>query len=46
MYFSELLNAQNVSDVRQIEIHTTETLAAGPNYLEVEIDVATLSKYN
>jgi hypothetical protein len=34
------LNAHNVSDVRQIEIHT-----AGPSHLGVEISIAELKKY-
>jgi hypothetical protein len=34
-YFSQLLNVHNVSDVRQIEIHTAERLVPGPNHLEV-----------
>jgi uncharacterized protein YdiU (UPF0061 family) len=36
-YFSQLLNVHNVSDVRQIEVRTTEPLVPGPNHLEVEI---------
>jgi hypothetical protein len=38
-YFSQLLNLHNVSDVRQIEVHTAEPLVPGPNRLEVEIDI-------
>jgi hypothetical protein len=34
-YFSQLLNVHNVSDVRQIEIHTAEPLVPGPSRLEV-----------
>jgi hypothetical protein len=34
-YFSQLLNVHDVSDVRQIEIHTAEPLAPGPSHLEV-----------
>jgi hypothetical protein len=44
-YFSQLLNVHNVSDVRQIEVHTTEPLIPGPSRLEVEIAVAKLIKY-
>jgi hypothetical protein len=40
------LNVHNVSDVRQIEILTTEPLVPDPSYLEVEIAIATLKKYN
>jgi hypothetical protein len=32
-YFSQLVNAYNVSDVRQIEVHTAEPLVPGPNRL-------------
>jgi hypothetical protein len=44
-YFSQLLNVRNVSDVRQIEIHTAEPLEPGPSHLEIEIAIATLKKY-
>jgi hypothetical protein len=44
-YFSQLLNVHNVSDVRQIEVHTAEPLVPGPSHLEVEIAVAKLKKY-
>jgi hypothetical protein len=44
-YFSQLLNVHNVSDVRQIEVHTAEPLVPGSSHLEVEIDIATLKKY-
>jgi hypothetical protein len=35
----------NVSDVRQIEVHTDETLVPGSSCLEVEIAIAKLEKY-
>jgi hypothetical protein len=44
-YFSQLLNVHNVSDVRQIEVHTAEPLVPGPSHLEVEIAIAELRKY-
>jgi hypothetical protein len=44
-YFSQLLNVHNVSDVRQIEVHTAEPLVPGPGRLEVEIVNAKLKKY-
>jgi hypothetical protein len=44
-YFSQLLNVHNVSDARQIEVHTTEPLVPGPSRLEVEIAIAKLKKY-
>jgi hypothetical protein len=43
-YFSQLLNVHNVSDVRQIEVHTAEPLLPGPSRLEVEIAIAKLKK--
>jgi hypothetical protein len=44
-YFSQLLNVHNVSDVRQIEVHTAESLVPGPSRFEVEIAIAKLKKY-
>jgi hypothetical protein len=44
-YFSQLLNVHNVSDVRQIEVHTAESLVPGPSRLEVETVIAKLKKY-
>jgi hypothetical protein len=44
-YFSQLLNVHNVSDVGQIEVHTTEPLVPGPSRLEFEIATANLKKY-
>jgi hypothetical protein len=44
-YFSQLLNVQKVSDVRQIEIHTAQPLVPEPSTLEVEIVIAKLKKY-
>jgi hypothetical protein len=44
-YFSQLLNVHNVSDVKQIEVHTTEPLVPGPSGLDVEIAIAKLKKY-
>jgi hypothetical protein len=44
-YFSLLLNVHNVSDIRQIEMHTAEPLVPGPSRLEVEIAIAKLKKY-
>jgi hypothetical protein len=43
--FSQLLNAHNVSDVRQIEVHMAEPLVPGPSHLEVETAIAKLKKY-
>jgi hypothetical protein len=43
-YFSQLLNAYSVNDVRQIEIHTAEPLIPGFS-LEDEIAIAELKKY-
>jgi hypothetical protein len=44
-YFSQLLNVHNVSDVRQIDLHTAEPLLSGRSRLEVEIAIAKLKKY-
>jgi hypothetical protein len=44
-YFSQLLNVHNVSDVRQIEVHTAEPLGPGPSRLEVEIAIVKFKKY-
>ena len=33
-YFSQILNVQGVSDVRQVEIHTAEPLVTEPSALE------------
>jgi hypothetical protein len=35
----------NVSDVRQIEVHTAEPLVPGPSHPEVEIAIPNLKKY-
>jgi hypothetical protein len=35
----------NVSDVRQIEVHTAEPLGPSPCRLELEIAIAKLKKY-
>jgi hypothetical protein len=35
-YFSQLLKVHDVSDVRQIEVHTAEPLVPGPSHLEAE----------
>jgi hypothetical protein len=39
------LNARNVTDGRQIEIHTAEPLVPGPSHLEVDISIAKLKEY-
>jgi hypothetical protein len=39
------LNAHNVNDVRQIEVHMAEPLVSGPSRLEVETAIAKLKKY-
>jgi hypothetical protein len=43
-YFSQLLNVHNVSDVRQIEIHTDEPLVPVPSHVGVEHLIAKLKK--
>jgi hypothetical protein len=44
-YFSQLFNVHNVSDVRQIEVHTAEPLVPGPSHLQGEIAISKLKKY-
>jgi hypothetical protein len=44
-YFSQLLKVHNVSDVRQIEVHTSEPLVPGPSRLVFEIAIAKLKRY-
>jgi hypothetical protein len=44
--FPQLLNVHDVSDVRQIEIHTAEPLVPGPSHLEGEISIAKLKSIN
>jgi hypothetical protein len=34
----------NVSDVRQIEVHTAEPLVPGPSHLQIEFAIADLKK--
>jgi hypothetical protein len=36
-YFSQLLNVHNVSDVREIEVHTDESLVPGPSNLRLKL---------
>ena len=38
-YFSQILNVHGVSDVRQVEIHTAETLVPEPSALEVDLPI-------
>jgi hypothetical protein len=45
IYFSQLLNVHDVSDVRQIEIYTAEPLVPDLSHLEIEISIAKLKKY-
>jgi hypothetical protein len=44
-FSQQLLNVHNVSDVRQIEVHTAELLVPGLSRLEVEIAIAKLKRY-
>jgi len=41
-YFSQILNIQGVSEVRQAEIHTAEPLVPEPSALEVELAIEKL----
>jgi hypothetical protein len=44
-YFSQILNVHRVSDVKQIEIHTAETLVLDPSRFEVEIAIENVKRY-
>jgi hypothetical protein len=39
------MKVHNVSEVRQIEIHTVQPLVPGPSQLGVETGIAKLKKY-
>jgi hypothetical protein len=43
-YFSQLLNVNSVTDVRQIEVHTAEPLGPGSSRLEAEIAITKFKK--
>jgi hypothetical protein len=45
-YFAQLLNVHRASDVRQIEIHSAESLVPDPSPFDVEIAIAKLKNYN
>jgi hypothetical protein len=44
-YFTQLFTVHNVSDVRQIDIHTAEPPVPGPSLFLIEIPVAKFKKY-
>src|SRR5215468_3490195 len=44
-YFSQILNIQGTSDVRQAEIHTAEPLVPEPSALEVELAIEKLKSH-
>jgi hypothetical protein len=44
-YFSQLLNAYRVNDVRQTEIHTAETLVPEPSVSELELAIEKLKSH-
>jgi len=44
-YFSQLLNAHEVNDIRQAEIHTVEPLVPEPSASEVELSIEKLKNY-
>jgi hypothetical protein len=44
-YYFQLLNVHGVSDVRQIEIHTTELLLPDHRPLDVEVVIAILKRF-
>jgi hypothetical protein len=45
-YFSQLWNVHNVSDVKQIDIHTAEPLVLDPSPFEVKISIAKFKNYD
>jgi hypothetical protein len=44
-YFSQLLNVNNFSEVRHIDVHTAEPSVTGTSLLEVKIAIAYLKRY-
>jgi hypothetical protein len=44
-YFTQILNVHRISDVRQTEIHTAETLVPDHSPFEVENIIAKLKRY-
>jgi hypothetical protein len=44
-YFSQLLNVNKISGVRQIEMHTAEPLVPCPSHLEIDTATAKMKKY-
>jgi hypothetical protein len=44
-YCSQILNVHGISDVRQAEIHTAETLVPEPSVLEVELAIEKLKSH-
>jgi hypothetical protein len=44
-YFSQLLNVQRVSDVRQMEVHRAEPLVPDSSPFEAETVIAKLKRY-
>jgi hypothetical protein len=45
-YFPQLFNVHSVSDVRQIEMHTAETIVPDLSLFEHEISIAKLKNIN
>jgi hypothetical protein len=45
-YFSQLLNAHRVSNIRQTEIYTAVPLVPDPSPFEVDIVIVILKRYN
>jgi hypothetical protein len=44
-FFNQVLNVHGVHDVRQMDIHTAETLVPEPSLVEVEIAIGKLKSY-
>ena len=43
-HFSQLLNVNEVNDVRQTELHTAEPLVSEPGAFEIEMAIETLKR--
>jgi hypothetical protein len=44
-YFCQLLNVQDINDIRQTDMHTAEPLVPEPNSFEAEIGIEKLKRY-
>jgi hypothetical protein len=44
-FFNQVVNVHGVHDVRQVDIHTAESLVTEPSFFEVEIAIGKLKSY-